>query len=277
MKIFACSQRLPLVVLAILLVLSATAFCAGNILFIGNSFTYAGGAPAVEKLGGVPKLVEAIAAAKDQKIETTMVSSGGKDWGWHLQQPATETALNAKKWNWVVLQDYSTKTTHMGNLADSLANGETFYKRIRKGSPAAGIVLYETWARGNGHSFYTGTSTKKSFVDPTEMMTEIRKGYAELKIRLEGIEAGEQVRLAPVGTAFALCQKKHPEINLYSGDIYHASEQGYYLSALVIYATIFQGNPTGATREFPGFALDQEMAGKLQEIAMEVVKPAPAK
>jgi hypothetical protein len=272
MKLHPQSRFIHLAALAALLIGSVTAFCTENILFVGNSFTFAAGAPPVEKLGGVPKLVEAIAAAKGQKIETTMVSSGGKDWGWHLQQPATETALSAKQWNWVVLQDYSTKTTHMGNLSDSLANAETFYKRIRKGSPAAGIVLYETWARGIGHSFYTGTSTKKSFVDPEEMMTEIRKGYAELKVRLEAIEEGEQVRLAPVGTAFALCQKKHPEINLYSGDIYHASEQGYYLSALVIYATVFRDSPTGATREFPGITFDSDTSAKLQEIAAEVVK-----
>ena len=36
---------------------------ADDLLFIGNSFTYGSQAPAVQKAGGVPKLVEAIAQA----------------------------------------------------------------------------------------------------------------------------------------------------------------------------------------------------------------------
>jgi len=105
------------------------------------------------------------------------------------------------------------------------------------------------------------------------MTAELQKGYAELKKRLESIEPGEQVRVAPVGMAFALCQKKNPRINLYSSDHYHASAQGYYLSALVIYATIYNDSPLGATREFPGITFDPEVTRKLQQIANEVVMP----
>ena len=266
------SRFVCLSVLALFLAVSATAFCAGNILFVGNSFTFAAGAPAVDKLGGVPKLVEAIAAAKGRKTDVAMVVSGGKDWGWHLRQPETEAALNAKKWNWVVLQDHSIQPTHLGNPAGFFTNGEAFYKRIRARSPGAGVVLYETWARGRGNELYTGVSTQKSFVDPEQMTSEIRKGYGELEPRLESIEPGEQVRLAPVGDAFALCQKKNPGINLYSGDKYHASDQGYYLSALVIYGTIFHDSPKGAPREFPGLTFDPSVAEKLQETAAEVIK-----
>ena len=90
------SRFFRLVLLALWLVLSGTAFCTETILFFGNSYTYADKAPAVEKLGGVPKLVEAIAAAKGKQTETTMVTKAGKDWAWHLQQTSTEKALTAR-------------------------------------------------------------------------------------------------------------------------------------------------------------------------------------
>ena len=273
MKHLHKSRFILLAILSVLLVVSWTAFCAEKILFVGNSFTFAAGAQAVTKLGGVPKLVEVIAAVKGRKAEVSMVVGGGKDWAYHLRQPETETALASKKWNWVVLQNFSTKPTHIGNLPEVLTNGEIFYKRIRRHSPEAGVVLYETWARGPGHSLYTGVSTQNSFVDQEQMTGELQKGYTDLKNRLESIEPGEQVRLAPVGTAFALCQKKNPGINLYSSDRYHASAQGYYLSALVIYATIFHDSPLGATREFPGITFDTGIATKLQQIAAEVVQP----
>src|SRR5438105_3010113 len=88
---------------------------AEDILFIGNSFTYGAGDKAIQEHGGVPKLVEAIAASKGRTIQTMMVVAGGKDWGFHLAQPNTATALSAKKWDFVVLQDLSTKATHVGN------------------------------------------------------------------------------------------------------------------------------------------------------------------
>lgn len=251
---------------------SATSFCAEKILFIGNSYTFAALAPGAGKLGGVPKLFEAIAASKGKSTEVGMIAAGGKDLEYHLHQNATETVLKAKQWDFVVLQDHSMKTTHLGNLRESLATGEIFYKKIRSYSPHAKIVLYETWARGKGNCFYTGTSSKSSFVDADQMMAEIEKGYAQLDDHLEAIDPGEQSRLAPVGEAFALCQKRYPAIDLYSCDHHHASEQGYYLSALVIYATIFHDSPLGACYQFPGLRFDPSTAEKLQRIAAEEVK-----
>src|SRR5438309_1637268 len=90
--------------------------CAEDILFIGNSFTFGAGDQAIQKYGGIPKLVEAIAASKGKTVTTMMVAVGGKDWGFHLQQPKTAEALAARKWDWVVLQDFSTKPTHLGKL-----------------------------------------------------------------------------------------------------------------------------------------------------------------
>jgi hypothetical protein len=111
----------------------------------------------------------------------------------------------------------------------------------------------------------------KSFVDAEQMTTEIQKGYAELKHQLETAHPGGSFSLARVGTAFALCQKANPKINLYNSDRYHASDLGYFLSALVIYRTIFHDTPVGATREFPGITFDADADARLQEIAAGVV------
>lgn len=265
--------RLPrfVALLAAFLLAVGAASAAENILFFGNSFTYAAGASEARKLGGVPKLVEAMAKNRGHEVECTAVTAGGKDLGFHLKQPTTEQVLASKSWALVVLQDYSTKLTHAGSLEESLANGEAFQKRIREHSPAAKIVLYETWARGPGHGIYTGVSTPKTFVDAAEMLGEIQKGYAAMKVRLEKSQPGQPILLARVGTAFALSQQAHPELNLYSEDRYHASNLGYYLSALVIDGTIFHDNPIGAAREFPGLSFDSETAAKLQQSAAEAL------
>jgi hypothetical protein len=243
--------------------------CAEDALFIGNSYTYGGNEPVISGNGGVPKLVEVIAASKGRKLSTVMLAVGGKDWGFHLQQPKTEEDLGAKPWDWVVLQDFSTEATHAGNPDEFFKNGATFCKLIMANSPKTKIVLYETWARPKGSPFYSGKSTATTFVDAVEMNGEIDKNYTELFHRLEAVDPGE-VELAPVGLAFERTLEKYPGINLSSPDLHHANVEGNYLAALVIYATIYQDSPKGATREFFGASLDAGVAAKLQEIADEV-------
>src|SRR6201999_4349769 len=101
------------------------------------------------------------------QVTTESVTAGGKDWAWHLAQPATDKALASKPWTWVVLQDYSTRPTHLGHVAEFIRDGEAFSEKIAQNSPHAAIVLYETWARPPG-AFYL----LKSGFGPEQMIKE---------------------------------------------------------------------------------------------------------
>jgi len=261
-----------LIALVVACLCAASVLRADDALFIGNSYTYGGPENIIREHGGVPKLVEAIAASKGRKLSTVMLTVGGKDLGFHLQQPVTGEDLKAKNWDWVVLQDFSTEATHVGKLDDFFKNNETFCKLIMANSQKTKIVLFETWARPKGSPFYSGTSTPKTFVDAAEMNTEIQKNYTGLFHRLQTLDPG-RVELAPVGLAFERSLEKYPGINLSYADLHHANTKGSYLAALVIYATIYQDSPKGATREFFGASLDAGVAAKLQQIADEVTSP----
>lgn len=265
-------QSGPGLVILFLLVLALLPVRAEEILFIGNSFTYGGVQKGVADHGGVPKLVEAIAASKGKKADTTMLTTGGKDWGFHLRNPATDAALKKKPWNWIVLQDYSTKATHVGSVDEFMHNGETFYTRIALASPDAHIVLYETWALGAKNKIFAPVSSPLKYASPAEMYDEVHKNYNALQIALQAKDPRRQVLVAPVGTAFEHCVLEHPEINLYTSDYKHADQEGSYLAALVLYATLFNDSPVGATSTFPGFTLDAAVAGKLQGVAEEVTR-----
>lgn len=268
------SPVLPFIALLAVCLCPAARLRADDALFIGNSYTYGGPEMVVTNHGGVPKLVEAIAASKGKKLSTLMLTVGGKDLGYHLAQPKTDEDLKAKAWDWVVLQDFSTEATHVGGkLDDFFKNGEIFYKRIMAADPKAKIVLYETWARPKGSPFYSGTSTDKTFVDVAQMDAEIQKNYTDLYKKLEAIDPGTQLEFAPVGLAFQRSHEKYPDINLNYSDLHHANVEGDYLAALVIYATLYQDSPKGATREFFGTSVDAAVAEKLQAIADEVAGP----
>ena len=250
---------------------------AQNVLFIGNSYTYGGEEAAVRDHGGVPKMVEAIAVSKGKKgVRCLGLTAPGRGWGFHLSNSTTYSTLKLKNWDLVVLQDYSTISTHLGDRSQFFYYGTALYHKIMAESKKTRIVLYETWARGKGSPFYTGTSARKSFVDAGEMTRELQTSYSELQQRLETIDPGEQVGLAHVGTAFARCLNEHPEIELYDPDHSHANREGSYLAALVIYGALFHESPHGATRTFSAFEINARDAENLQTVADEVAVQMPA-
>src|ERR1700677_2321694 len=243
---------------------------AENILFIGNSFTFGAGDPAVVKFGGPPKLVEAIATAKGKTTVTQMVAAGGKNWAYHLAQPVTDAGLKAKKWDWVVLQDFSSEPTHIGNVAEFMKDGQAFSDRIAQESSGAGIVLFSTWALGPKNTIYAVKPTAQQFATPDQMEGELEKNYQALADTLRKANPKRPVRVADVGRAFALCEQKYPALNLFSKGDHHANRYGSYLAALVLYATIFQDSPQGATSLFPSLPLDHTSVAELQDIATQV-------
>lgn len=247
---------------------------AQEVLFIGNSYTAGDGLPELQKFGAVPKLVELIATSKGKSLSTGKVIAGGKDLGYHLQQAETLAQLSAKKWNYVVLQDLSTKptavinkATQKPNVEEFFENGVLFYNKIREVNPDTKVVLYQTWARGKDGKFFAG------YKGPDEMFAAIIANYAEQARRLEELEPGDQILLAPVGAAFQMSLAKYPEINLYNPDNHHATVSGLYLSALVIYATITKDTPAGATNVFGSVTIPEEVAQQLQDIAVEITAP----
>lgn len=242
---------------------------ADDILFIGNSLTFGGSVPVLPPNGGVPKLVQEIARARGRQLNAQSVTHPGAAFSYHLAQPATAKALNSKVWTWVVLQDFSLCPTHIGGKEFS-QGGEAFSQRIAEHSPRAGIILYETWADPAG-SFYR-SQPGTNFSGPSQMLAELHQNYAQLRDDLAARNTHRPVRIAPVGDAFALCQRQYPAINLSALDHPHASPAGYYLAALVIYATIYHASTNGAPASFfhDTLVIPPVTAAKLQHIADKI-------
>lgn len=254
-------RRLAACMLCLVSLLSAE-----EILFIGNSFTH-GHDPRLSQHGGLPAVFEAIARAKGKQVNVTMVAPSGTDWRFHLGNKDTLQALKSKRWDKVVLQDFSTRPTHIGDKKAFFKDGAALSKLIWDNSPQATVVLYRTWARQPGNSMYSTGGKKSSFKDFDEMDAELDKSYRSLLKRLNSGKHAEQVLLAPVGDAFARTVKGFPAAKIYAPDLYHAAPEGSYLAALVFYSTIYSESPLGAIREFPTFSVDEAIAGEFQKLA----------
>ena len=262
--------RFRLIVCGVLAALSSTAANADDVLFFGNSFTFGASVPGLSDNGGVPKMVEEIAATKARQLTAESLTSPGVTFGYHLAQPATATALAAKTWTWVVLQDYSTEPTRMGDVSKFMQDGISFSNRIAQHSPRAGIVLYETWARPPG-VFYQ-TLGGRQFTGPTDMMADLHSSYDALGKKLAAINPNRPVRVALVGTAFARCHAEFPDLVLDAADHHHATQEGYYLAAMVIFEVIYHQSATDAPLIFFNgvVSIPPTDAPKLQQVADEV-------
>lgn len=212
-----------------------------NLLWYGNSFTNA------TCCGGtrpVPAIFNDVAIAAGQPAPNSVNrSSDGQSLQWHLTNntSAINTAIAAdKNWDYVVLQDFSTMPTHVGNLAQHLSSSLGLYQAVAARSPDVTPVLYETWARGPGHSFYTGGSP--AFPGgPAQMQQELRDGYNAAQANINASAGSGTALVAPVGDAF---EEMNFALNLYAGDIYHAQNRGSLLATLVLYGTVYGDTTT---------------------------------
>lgn len=216
-----------------------------EVLFLGNSFTIGGSS-------SVPVIFDRLAIAGGQEDPNTVMRAvGGQDFQFHETDATSQAQIAARPWTHVVLQNYSTEPTHIGSVADHFQYGNLLHQRIMANYPATQVVLFETWSRAANHALITGASTATTFSSTAQMQAELRENYAALATNLNmAYPASLPVIIAPVGDAWentgALLPGSDPFFtNLHNTDRYHGNNDGYYLSAAVIYATIYQTSPEG--------------------------------
>jgi Domain of unknown function (DUF4886) len=262
-----------------------TAF-ARTILFVGNSFTF-GDRSAVKRFhpervtdlnkdgfGGVPALFKTFTTEAGLDYDVSLETSPGKSLSWHY---ADEQAQLKGKWDVVTLQGYSTlDQQHPGDTADQIKGAHELAKMLVAENSDAKVYLVSTWSRADqtykpaGHWY--GKSIYQMAEDVAAANAEAVKGFPEL--------AG----VIPVGLAWNRAMKEgvadaNPfdgvdfgKVDLWSWDQYHASTEGYYLEALVIFGKITGVDPAslGAKETAANdLGMSPAFAVALQKIAQE--------
>ena len=255
-----CNSRVKFFVTMAVLALACGVAAADEplrVLFIGNSFTAQSIADTFKRLAmdagfEPPDVVDA--AVVSQTLE------------WHTTDPGTLADIDAGGYDFVVLQEYSTRPTDATlPEADPLQfkqDATWLYDRVKLSSPDAQIVLFETWAREETHSVYP-----TYYDDRDDMQAQLNYHYhdaADSYIPTYSSAASpNDVFVAPVGEAWEL---NYHGVNmmLHYIDRYHADYTGRYLTASVIYSMIYQRSVAGRT---PQLDLTWEQASYLQSIA----------
>jgi hypothetical protein len=211
-----------------------------DILWYGNSFT---NATCCGSSRSVPNIfLDVATAAGHVAPRNRNASADGQTLQWHLTNNTsviTTGIVAGEKWEFVVLQDYSTWPTHIGNLPQHLSSTLALYQKVAMHSPNVIPVEYQTWARGYGHSYYSGANPDFPG-GPAQMEQELRDGYHMSVAGINAAVGSNLARLAPAGDAW---EDANFPANFYGDGNYHASNRGSLLNALVLYGTIY-GDPT---------------------------------
>ncbi len=185
-----------------------------EILFIGNSYTFANDLPAfVRALGR--------AEPKPREIHTTLLAPGGCTLQMHWEatgDDAPRKVLGKARPDFVVLQEQSRMPLDKPEAMQDYAARFCQLAKAKRVVP----VLYMTWAQK---------------AEP-ELQDRISEQY-ELASKAGG------ALLAPVGRGWQQVLAGEPPLLLHAEDGSHPNPRGTYLAACVLHATMFGGDGSG--------------------------------
>ena len=229
-----------------------------RVLFIGNSYTY---------FNNLATSIADMAAARHESrtLTSTVVLVGGSTLEAHLGRADALRELSRGGWDYVVLQEQSTRpiTDPPALWRDARAFADAATKA------GARVVLYETWAR----------EATPQLQDSLTRMYHRAAEAAGAKVAHVGeawaaFRATEQVA-APAHSALFIADGSHP------------TTAGTYLAACVFYATLYGKSPEGlpnmvrstmqqppvgpAPTDTPRDSVTVPMAATLQRLAWRAV------
>lgn len=218
-----------------------------RVLFVGNSQIY---------FNDLPKMVEALAesAPKDRpRITTARAVFGGAKLETHWKRGTDKDSAQAKiageKWDYVILQDYSSVTTK-----------ESFTEYAR---------LFDDLIRKNG--------AKTVLLSTAHFPKLVPKGFLDVHDRHVSVGKELKAPVAAGGKAWLAYWGDSPTeeqiLALYHPDKGHPGPKGSYLYACTLYPILTGYSPLGLTHRLPGQpenAITPAEAKRFQEAAWQV-------
>jgi len=206
--------------------LISTAQDTTRILFIGNSFTY---------YNNMPQMVKSFADSAGIPIITGMHAPGGVSVGdtvqgnmAHMNNPVLFQLIRSKKWDFAVIQDNQGRFVRDSAVfpgSSMVVQGHlNIMDSVKANNSCAKIILFGGWAFKYGSPPFGNTGI--------EMIQRILRNYVVLNDTMKEV-------IAPIGDAWIKAVNYLPAVNLWDPDDAHPSYSGSYLTASVIFSTIF--------------------------------------
>ncbi|NJC35081.1 hypothetical protein GGR88_002595 [Sphingomonas jejuensis] len=275
--------------IALLLALVAQPLSARTILFVGNSFTQGVGSAVLryradsvedlngDRLGGVPALFKRFADQRGLDWQVALETAGGRSLGWHLGE---RRALIDRPWDAVVLQEYSTLNAEAhGDPAATIAGARGLAALFRARNDRVAVWMNATWARPDIALRPGGSRWSARGLRP--MTADVRAGHdaAAAAAGAAGVVPTGQAFLCAIAAGVADADPydgiAFGRVPLWTHDQYHGSAEGYYLEALVVFASVTGEDPRSLGRDEAAagdLGLSPDQAAALQAVAWDAVR-----
>ena len=278
-------MRFAAIALALSWLGASPAVAHERILFVGNSFTMGANSAALRyrpdsvtalgegDIGGIPALFVRFAQQAGLEWEATHALRGGTDLAYHL---AEHRAAIDKPWDVVVLQQYSTlDSKDPGNPAGTLRDAPALARIVTARNPSVRVYLLATWTRADqaykptGH--WHGKPLEAMALDVRRVLDAADTASDEIDGVIPVGEAWQRAMTHGIADANPYDGRDFGKIDLWSYDQYHASAEGSYLEALVVFARItgYDVRKFGVGEKAANeLGIEPRMAEALQKVAV---------
>jgi len=224
-----------------------------DVLFIGNSYTYA---------NNMPQMVSEIALSFGDSLNFESSTPGGATFNVHSTNTNTLNKISQKPWDYIVLQAQSQEPsfspTQVAN--DVFPYAQILIDSIESNSTCTEPIFFMTWGRKYGDQqncqFYPPICTYLG------MQQRLRESYLDMTFN-------HNATCSPVGICWKESIAQDSTLNLFSPDNSHPSIYGSYLAACSFYSTIFKKPSLGS--DYIPNGIDTSTAIFLQTIASNTV------
>jgi len=224
-----------------------------DVLFIGNSYTYA---------NNMPQMVSEIALSFGDTLNFESSTSGGATFNTHSTNINTLNKISQKPWDYVILQAQSQEPSFSPNQVanDVFPYAQIIIDSIKSNSICTESIFFMTWGRKYGDQqncqFYPPICTYLG------MQQRLRQSYLDMTFT-------HNATCSPVGICWKESIAQDSTLNLFSTDNSHPSVYGSYLAACTFYSTIFKKTSVGS--DYIPNGIDTSTAIFLQTIASNIV------
>ncbi|MES2515296.1 MAG: T9SS type A sorting domain-containing protein [Bacteroidota bacterium] len=201
-------------------------------LFLGNSYTY---------VNNLPQMIANAALSTGDILSYDSHAPGGYYLGQHATDSVSLNKIKIGNWDYVVLQDQSMSYAYPPPYFYQMPSAHKLDSIIRVYNNCVQTLLYTTWGRKNGDSYFCPAPAC-----PAD--TVITRTYYQMDsaIQINYMFVADSLRAmaSPVGAVWRYIRRNHPTIELFQPDDSHPSEAGTYAAACCFYTTIFRKDPT---------------------------------
>lgn len=250
-------------ILLVILLSPFTAYAQGQIkkvLFLGNSYTAA---------NNLSQWVADIAQAGGDSLVYQSITPGGQYLANHATDPQVVSAFQQGGWDYIVMQEQSQIPVIPFYRESLMINGAVALKNLRDlYAPNATLLFFLTWGRELGGQQCNGGYCSFPFIDFYGYQDTLTWAYQWVA---DSVGAG----IAPAGEMWREALLQHsaalPALDLFSSDGSHPEIQGTFLTALTMYATLFERYVQG-NNYYPN-GIDSQLGSFFRQITDQNVWP----